>query len=68
MNKAKQDKQSLQQKGEESIPSSTGIDEEQEWEAIVSKPHVRNALRRLAAELLQQDAAGETEEGGFAIE
>jgi hypothetical protein len=50
------------------LSSSTEFDEEQEWESIVRKPHVRNALRRLAAEVLQQDAAGETEEGGFAIE
>ena len=53
---------------EENLTFSTGLDEEKEWEAIVSKPHVRNALRRLAIEALQQDAAGETEEGGFVIE
>ena len=42
--------------------------DEQEWDEIVSKPHVRQALRRLAEEARQQDANGETEEGGFAIE
>ena len=42
--------------------------EEREWDAIVSKPHVLAALRRLADEALEQDAAGETEEGGFAVE
>jgi hypothetical protein len=42
--------------------------EEQEWEAIIRKPHVRNALRRMATEALRQEAAGETEEGGFALE
>jgi hypothetical protein len=53
---------------EENMAVVTEIDEEQEWESIVRKPHVRNALRRLAAEVLRQDATGETEEGGFAIE
>lgn len=42
--------------------------EEREWESIVSKPHVRQALRRIAAEARQQYYAGETEEGGFAVE
>ena len=42
--------------------------EEQEWNAIVSKPHVRRALRRMAAEARRQYYAGETKEGGFAIE
>ncbi len=42
--------------------------EEREWESIVSKPHVQQALRRMAAEARQQYYAGETEEGGFAIE
>ena len=39
--------------------------DEMEWDAIVSKPQVQQSLRRLAAEARQQDAAGETEEGGF---
>ena len=43
-------------------------EEEREWNAIVSKPHVRQALRRMAAEARRQIAAGEIEEGGFAIE
>ena len=42
--------------------------EEREWHAIVNKPHVQLALRRMAAEALQQYYAGETEEGGFAVE
>jgi hypothetical protein len=42
--------------------------EEREWDAIVSKPHVRKALRRMAAEARRQYYAGETKEGGFAIE
>ncbi len=42
--------------------------DEQEWDEIVSKPRVQKALRILAEEARQQEAAGETEEGGFAIE
>ena len=42
--------------------------DELEWDAIVSKPQVQQALRRLVAEAREQDAAGETEEGGFALE
>ncbi|HET9922000.1 MAG TPA: hypothetical protein VFQ30_19330 [Ktedonobacteraceae bacterium] len=42
--------------------------DEQEWDEIVKKPHVQHALRRLAKEARRQNAAGETEEGGFAIE
>jgi hypothetical protein len=41
--------------------------EEQEWEAIVSKPQVRQAVRRLAAEARRQEEAGETEEGGWKV-
>jgi hypothetical protein len=40
--------------------------EERRWKAIVSKPRVRRAIRRMAAEALEQEARGETEEGGFA--
>lgn len=36
--------------------------EEREWEHIVAKPEVRDALRRMAAEAREQDDAGETEE------
>lgn len=36
--------------------------EEREWDSIVSKPHVRQALRRMAAEARRQYYAGETEE------
>jgi len=42
--------------------------EEREWHAIVNKPHVQLALRRMAEEVRRQIAAGETEEGGFAVE
>ena len=42
--------------------------EELEWKRIVNTPHVRSGLSRLAAEARRQFAAGETEEGGFAIE
>ena len=42
--------------------------EEREWDTIVSKPHVRNALRRMAAEARRQYYAGETQEGGFGLE
>jgi len=44
------------------------MDEEREWESIVRKNHVKNALRRLAADALRQEAEKETEEGGFAVE
>ena len=42
--------------------------EEREWDSIVSKSHVREALRRMAAEARQQYYAGEIEEGGFGLE
>ncbi len=42
--------------------------DELEWHNIVSTPHVRHGLRRLAAEARRQFAAGETEKGGFAVE
>ena len=42
--------------------------EEREWESIVQKPHVRQALRRMAAEARRQYYTGETEEGGFGLE
>ncbi len=42
--------------------------DELEWHSIVNTPHVRNGLRRLAAEARRQIAAGEIEEGGFAVE
>jgi hypothetical protein len=42
--------------------------EEREWNAIVSQPHVRQALRHMAAQARQQYYAGNTEEGGFAID
>ncbi len=42
--------------------------EEIEWDNILRKPHVRPGLRRMAAEARRQIAAGETEEGGFAVE
>ena len=39
--------------------------EEQEWSAIVSKPHVQVRLRELGRQALKEDEAGGTEEGGF---
>ena len=42
--------------------------EEREWNTVLSKPRARSRLRRRAAEIRRQIAAGETEEGGFAIE
>ena len=42
--------------------------EEREWDSIVNKPHVRQALRRMATEARRQYYAGETEEGGFGLE
>jgi len=42
--------------------------EEREWDILFAKPHVQRALRRMAAEARQQYYAGETEEGGFAVE
>lgn len=50
------------------IADSLEDEEEHEWHSIVSKPHVLQALRRMAAEARRQIAAGEIEEGGFAIE
>lgn len=47
------------------VPSEQDRQEEQEWHDIISKPHVRAAVLRLADEALQQEAAGETEECGF---
>jgi hypothetical protein len=35
---------------------------EREWEMIVRKPRVRDALKRMAQEALEEDATGETEE------
>jgi hypothetical protein len=43
-------------------------EEEAEWEAIVSKPRVIQVLRAMADEVLRQDEAGETVEGGFDCE
>ena len=51
--------------------ADTGINEEEEereWHTIVNKPHVREALRSMAAEARQRYYAGEIEEGGFAVE
>jgi len=42
--------------------------DEQEWDEIVSKPHVRQALRTLAEEARKYEVTGETVEGGFATE
>ena len=42
--------------------------EEQEWEQIVSKPHVRATVRTLAEKAFGQYQRSETEDGGFAVE
>lgn len=42
--------------------------EEREWDTIIGKPHVKNALRRMVYEARRQYYAGETEEGGFGLE
>lgn len=39
--------------------------EEQEWDAIVSKPSVQARIRELGRQAIEEDRAGETEEGGF---
>ena len=41
--------------------------EEQEWETIVSKPHVQTRLRELGRKALEEDKVGETEEGDDVI-
>ncbi len=41
--------------------------EEQEWEEIISKPHVQQKLLTLADEACKEHEAGETEKGGFAV-
>lgn len=42
--------------------------EEQEWDTLFALPHVQAGLSLLADEAERQFAAGETEEGGFAVE
>lgn len=43
-------------------------EEELEWDNLFSQPHVQAGLDRLAEEAERQFAAGEIEEGGFAVE
>lgn len=43
-------------------------EEELEWNTFFAQPHVQAELERLAEEAERQFAAGETEEGGFAVE
>jgi hypothetical protein len=43
-------------------------EEELEWNAFFAQPDVQAELERLAEEAERQFAAGETEEGGFAVE
>ncbi len=43
-------------------------DEEIAWNTFFTQPHVQAELERLAEETERQFAAGETEEGGFAVE
>ena len=42
--------------------------DEREWDKITRTSHVQQALIELADEAEQQEQAGETEEGGFALE
>ncbi len=42
--------------------------DEQEWDEIVRKPAVQQHIRALANQAWQEHEAGETEEGGFAVE
>ena len=39
--------------------------EEQEWDTIVSKPRVQARLRELGRLAMEEDSAGDTEEGGI---
>lgn len=50
------------------IGSDYTDEEELEWDALFAQPHVQAGLGRLAEEAERQFAAGETEEGGFAVE
>ena len=43
-------------------------EEELEWDTLFAQPHVQAGLDRLAEEAARQFAAGETVEGGFAVE
>lgn len=43
-------------------------EEEAKWNAFFARPDTQAALERLAEEAERQFAAGETEEGGFAVE
>jgi predicted ATPase len=42
--------------------------EEQEWDAIVSQPHVLEKLREFGKEAREEHQRGETLEGGFGDE
>ena len=42
--------------------------DERKWDKITSTSHVQQALIELADEAEKQEQAGETEEGGFALE
>lgn len=50
------------------IDNDYSDEEELEWNAFFARPDVQAELERLAEEAERQFAAGETEEGGFAIE
>ncbi len=39
--------------------------EEREWEALVGTPESQRFLSRLSAEIDEQEAAGEVEDGGW---
>jgi hypothetical protein len=44
------------------------MEDQRAWEEMFSKPHVQAGLERLEEEAKRQFAAGEYEEGGFAVE
>ena len=50
------------------IDSDYCEEEELAWDAFFAQPNVQSELERLAEEAERQFAAGETEEGGFAVE
>jgi hypothetical protein len=49
----------------EEIEEIDAKDEEHEWNTIVSQPRVRQRLRELGRQALEEDRAGETEDGSF---
>ncbi len=50
------------------ISDDSTDEEELEWDILLAQPHVQAGLNRLAEAAKRQRAAGQFEEGGFAIE